>query len=65
MEYEVYTKKEIAAKLGISLSLLARYIRQGLPHFKVGREYRFEFPVVVAWLKATYELRQKADKKIA
>jgi excisionase family DNA binding protein len=45
------TATELAASLGISERLVAEYVARGVPFIPIGRERRFLFTEVVAWLR--------------
>lgn len=44
-------KKELADKLKISVPMVDKLMREGLPRIKIGKSVRFEYEEVVAWLK--------------
>jgi excisionase family DNA binding protein len=41
--------------LNIHRNQLQRMIKQGIPHIRIGREYRFNLNDVLAWLKGQDE----------
>ncbi len=41
MESEYLTKKELAAYLKVSRTIVDAFVKQGLPHIKVVRKYLF------------------------
>lgn len=45
------TKKELAEVLKISEVSVNRYLTQGMPHIKVGRNVRFQLEEVLEWFK--------------
>ena len=44
-------KKELADKLKISVPMVDKLMREGLPRIKIGKSVRFEYEEVVRWLK--------------
>lgn len=44
-------KKELADKLKISVPMVDKLMREGLPRIKIGKSVRFEYEEVVSWLK--------------
>lgn len=44
-------KKELADKLKISVPMVDKLMREGLPRIKIGKSVRFEYDEVVRWLK--------------
>ena len=44
-------KKELADKLRISVPMVDKLMREGLPRIKIGKSVRFEYEEVVRWLK--------------
>lgn len=49
---ELLTKDELAAKLKVSRLTVGRYVKLGMPYYKVQRAIRFDFEEVKAWLRA-------------
>lgn len=59
--YNVYTgiaggdnmlnKEELAKELNISVPMVNKLMRQGMPRIKIGTAVRFELVEVVKWLK--------------
>jgi excisionase family DNA binding protein len=45
------TTKELVEYLKIHENTIYNYIKEGLPHYRVGKEYRFEIEEVKTWLK--------------
>ena len=45
------TTKELMEYLKIHENTIYNYIKEGMPHYRVGKEYRFEIEDVKAWLK--------------
>ena len=50
--HEILTRKELAARLKMSLRGIDLLQSKGLPHFKLGKPSRFIFEDVLEWLKA-------------
>ena len=48
---EILTLKELKAKLKCSESMIRKLIRNGMPKFKIGNEYRFYLTKVVDFLE--------------
>jgi excisionase family DNA binding protein len=48
---EIIKLKDLMAKLKCSESMVRKMIRNGLPHFKIGNEYRFYLTKVVSYLE--------------
>lgn len=44
-------KKELADKLRISVPMVDKLMREGMPRIKIGKSVRFEYDEVVRWLK--------------
>lgn len=44
-------KKELAEKLGISVSMVNKLLAQGMPKINIGKSVRFECEEVVKWIK--------------
>ena len=44
-------KKELADKLRISVPMVDKLMREGMPRIKIGKSVRFDYEEVVAWLK--------------
>ena len=44
-------KKELAEKLNISVPMVDKLMREGMPRIKIGKSVRFELVEVVKWLK--------------
>jgi excisionase family DNA binding protein len=45
-------KKEVAERFGISISTINKYMRQGMPYFRIGvKLVRFSEEAVEKWLK--------------
>lgn len=46
------TKKQIAEKLGVSISSVSNYMRRGMPFYKVGGKLvRFDYDEVKKWIQ--------------
>jgi excisionase family DNA binding protein len=53
MAKEVLTTKEAAEFLGLSIFTVCKYAKAGIiPAKKVGRDWRFYLPTLIAWLKS-------------
>jgi predicted DNA-binding transcriptional regulator AlpA len=48
------TKKQLATKLGVSVSLISKLMTEGLPYLKVSRAVRYRLSDVEAWLLRRY-----------
>lgn len=48
---KMLTKKELAAKLKLSIPTIDRLMKKGMPFFKIGKSVRFEEEEVLKWLK--------------
>ena len=44
-------KQELAKELNISVPMVNKLMRQGMPRIKIGTAVRFEYEEVVSWLK--------------
>ena len=44
-------KEELAKELNISVPMVNKLMRQGMPRIKIGTSVRFELVEVVKWLK--------------
>ena len=44
-------KKELAEKLGISVSMVNKLLAQGMPRINIGKSVRFEYEEVIKWIK--------------
>lgn len=44
-------KKELAEKLGISVSMVNKLLAHGMPKINIGKSVRFEYEEVVKWIK--------------
>ena len=44
-------KKELAEKLGISVSMVNKLLTQGMPRINIAKSVRFEYEEVVKWIK--------------
>ena len=44
-------KKELAEKLGISVSMVNKLLTQGMPRINIGKSVRFEYEEVIKWIK--------------
>ena len=64
-EKEVLTAKELSNLLNISKPMIYEQCKQGrIPHFKVGREYRFSVRAIQKWMLETSEENQTRSKEI-
>ncbi|MDI3281265.1 MAG: helix-turn-helix domain-containing protein, partial [Bacillota bacterium] len=53
---EFYTARELAQLLKVSESTIWSYTRKGkLPHYKLGKDYRYRLPEVLAALRGLEE----------
>lgn len=54
---EVYmiTLKELAKEINASERMIRKMIKQGMPHYKVGSDYRFKLAEVEEWMKPKEE----------
>jgi excisionase family DNA binding protein len=48
---KMLTKKELAAKLKLSIPTIDRLMKKGMPFFKIGKSVRFDEEIVNEWLK--------------
>jgi len=48
---KVQSQKEIANRLGVTLMSIHRWLREGLPHERVGMSYIFDLGKVADWLE--------------
>jgi excisionase family DNA binding protein len=62
MNDEFMTFKEVKALLKISNGTLRTLIEKGLPHFRVGVDYRFRRKDVEAWAAA--QIEKSAQNKL-
>ena len=44
-------KNELAEKLNISVPMVDKLMREGMPRIKIGKSVRFDYDEVVKWLK--------------
>lgn len=44
-------KTELAEKLNISVPMVDKLMREGMPRIKIGKSVRFDYEEVVRWLK--------------
>lgn len=51
-EEQILTLQELRKKLKCSESMVRKMVRNGLPKFKIGSEYRFYLTKVIAYLEA-------------
>lgn len=45
------SKKEIAKHFGVSIPTVDRWIKAGVPHYKIGKLVRFEIEEVKEWFR--------------
>ena len=48
---EVFTTKQVAKKFSVSTRTVANWLKQGLPHFKLGRTVRVSPEDIELWIK--------------
>lgn len=48
---ELLTSQELAEKLKVHLQTVYLYVKDGMPHIRLGRTLRFDFDAVVEWFK--------------
>lgn len=53
------TASDLATSLKVSLPLIRKLTRQGLPHLKIGRAVRFDQDEVLAYLRSRQEQKQQ------
>lgn len=55
------SKKEIAKHFGVSVPTVDRWIKVGVPHYKIGKLVRFEIEEVKEWFRneSTVDLQRK------
>jgi excisionase family DNA binding protein len=44
-------KQELANKLNISVPMVDKLMREGMPRVKIGKSVRFDYDEVLKWLK--------------
>ena len=44
-------KTELAEKLNISVPMVDKLMREGMPRFKIGKSVRFDYEEVLEWLR--------------
>lgn len=44
-------KKELAEKLNISVPMVDKLMREGMPKIKIGKSVRFDYDEVLKWIK--------------
>ena len=44
-------KTELAEKLNISVPMVDKLMREGMPRIKIGKSVRFDYEEVLTWLK--------------
>lgn len=49
------TLKELAKEINASERMIRKMIKQGMPHYKVGSDYRFKLAEVEEWMKPKEE----------
>jgi len=59
---ELIKFKEVLKILNISQSTLYRLMEKGLPHYKIGNNYRFERAKVIEWLNAQEQVTPTEEK---
>ena len=48
---ELMTSQEIADHFKVTMQTVYNWRKEGVPSFKIGREYRYELEKVMMWLK--------------
>lgn len=43
--------KQLSEKLNVHTNTVYRLVKEGMPHIKIGNEYRFDFDKVEKWLQ--------------
>jgi excisionase family DNA binding protein len=54
-EPDLMTTQEVADWLRITRFSVYRYLKQGMPHYRIGPKHRFKRAEVEAWMKAQAE----------
>ena len=44
-------KKQLAKKLNISIPMIDKLMKNGMPKIKIGKSVRFEYEEVLKWIK--------------
>ena len=44
-------KQELANKLNISVAMVDKLMREGMPKLKIGKSVRFDYEQVLKWIK--------------
>ena len=44
-------KNQLAVKLSVHANTVYNLIKEGMPHIKIGKKYRFDYEEVLTWLK--------------
>ena len=44
-------KQELADKLNISVAMVDKLMREGMPKLKIGKSVRFDYEQVLKWIK--------------
>lgn len=44
-------KKQLAEKLNISIPMIDKLMKNGMPKIKIGKSVRFEYEEVLKWIK--------------
>ena len=44
-------KKDLAEKLNISVPMVDKLMREGMPKIKIGKSVRFDYDEVLKWIK--------------
>lgn len=52
-------KKDLAARLSISVSMVNKLLAKGMPHIKIGKSVRFDYDEVLTWIKERNKSRTK------
>ena len=55
----VMTMSELCAYLRISVSTAYRLCTKGMPHFRVGDNYRFRTELIDKWMEERTEMEQR------
>lgn len=56
------TTQELTKYLKIHENTVYEYIKLGMPHYKIGKNYRFELEEVKQWLKEQSENKKNENK---
>jgi phage terminase Nu1 subunit (DNA packaging protein) len=48
---ELLTEKELCEKLKVGITTMKKFKKEGIPHLKVGGQYRYDWNKVIEWFE--------------